>query len=54
MIPAQRVIYEFNRRLLEPAGIALFVENRSSTLFPQLPEAPKALFKELAGGSPAV
>ena len=34
MVPAQQIIYEFNRRLLKPAGIALFVENRSSTLFP--------------------
>jgi len=49
MVPAQDVVCEFKRRVLDPAGIALFVENRSSTLYPRVPEAPSSLFEELAG-----
>ncbi len=48
MVPAQEVVYEFKHRVLDPAGIALFVENRCSTLFPQISEAPSSLFEELA------
>lgn len=48
LVPAQQVVYEFKRAILDPVGTALFVENRSSTLFPVVPEAPRALFDESA------
>lgn len=47
MVPAQEVIGIFKRVILDPAGIEIFVENRSSTLFPQIAEAPPALWKVL-------
>jgi hypothetical protein len=48
MVPAQQVIYQFKRLVLDPAGIGLFVENRSSTLYPVVPEASQHLFEQLA------
>lgn len=51
-LPAQEVIYLFKREVLDPAGIELFVENRSSTLFPRVPQAPPSLFEGLASNSP--
>ncbi len=47
LVPAQQAIYCFKQEILEPAGIELFVENCSSTLFPKVPEAPKSLFDDL-------
>lgn len=41
MVPAQQVIYTFKRVVLDPAGIDLFVESRSSTLYPGVPEVPQ-------------
>ena len=32
------------RLLFDPAGIELYVENRSSALWPRIPEAPSSLF----------
>jgi hypothetical protein len=46
------VIYLFKREVLDPAGIELFVENCSSTLFPRVPQAPPSLFEGLASNSP--
>jgi hypothetical protein len=43
-LSAQDAIYHFKQEVLDPAGIELFVENRSSTLFPQIPEVPPQLF----------
>lgn len=48
MVPAQQVIYQFKRLVLDPAGIELFVENRSSTLYPVVPAASQHLFEQLA------
>jgi hypothetical protein len=44
MVPAQQVIQAFKRVVLDPAGIDIFVENRSSTLFPAIAEAPDKLW----------
>lgn len=40
------VIYELKRQVLDPRGIEIYVENRSSALFPKIPVAPDTLFKE--------
>ena len=48
MVPAQEVVTCFKRTVLDPAGIQLFLENRSSTLFPQIPEAPLDLWNSPA------
>ena len=51
-LPAQEAIYLFKQEVLDPAGIELFVENRSSTLFPRIPEALPKLFEQLAAFDP--
>jgi hypothetical protein len=33
-----------SREILEPAGVKIYVENRSSRLWPAIPEAPESLF----------
>jgi hypothetical protein len=38
------VILEMKRQLLDPAGIQIYVENRSSALWPKILEAPASLF----------
>jgi hypothetical protein len=38
------VILQMKRQLLDPAGIQLYVENRSSALWPKISEAPGSLF----------
>lgn len=43
-IPIDNVIAELNKQVLGPAGVRLFVENRSSALWPGIEEAPEALF----------
>jgi hypothetical protein len=48
MVPAQEAICAFRHIVLEPGGIQLFVENRSSTLFPQIPEASQETWAALA------
>ena len=40
MVPAPQVIEAFKKCVLDPTGVELFVENRSSTLFPEIAEAP--------------
>jgi hypothetical protein len=42
-VPAKEVIQTMKRLVLEPLGIRLFVENRSSALWPEVPEIPDAL-----------
>ena len=37
------------RLLFDPAGIELYVENRSSALWPRIPEAPASLFADERG-----
>jgi hypothetical protein len=51
-LPAQNAIHLFKREVLDPAHIELFVENRSSELFPQVPEVPQQLFEELPKAHP--
>jgi hypothetical protein len=48
MVPAQQVIRAFKKVVLDPAGIELFVENRSSTLFPAIAETPPQLWESPA------
>jgi hypothetical protein len=48
MVPAQQVIQAFKKVVLDPAGIELFVENRSSTLFPAIADAPALIWDMLA------
>ncbi len=45
MVPAQQVVYIFKQVVLDPAGIELFVENPSSTLYPTVPRTPYSLFE---------
>jgi hypothetical protein len=47
MVPAQEVIAAFKKVVLDPAEIELYVENRSSTLFPRISEAPQELWNIL-------
>jgi len=47
-LPLRVVIPEFKRYVLDPAGIELFVENRSSALFPGIPELPADTLRLLA------
>lgn len=43
-IPIASVILEMKRQLLDPAGIQIYVENRSSALWPNIAEVPVSLF----------
>jgi hypothetical protein len=43
-IAIESVILEMKRQLLDPAGTQLYVENRSSALWPRITEAPATLF----------
>ena len=43
-ITVESVILEMKRQLLDPAGTELYVENRSSALWPRITEAPASLF----------
>ncbi len=44
LVKIDAVLRQMRRQLLEPAGIEVFVENRGSALWPEIPEAPAALF----------
>ncbi|MBZ5647594.1 MAG: hypothetical protein LAN37_10260 [Acidobacteriia bacterium] len=46
MVPMDLVIAELTRTVLEPAKIELYVESRSSALWPKVPEAPESLWTE--------
>lgn len=48
MVPAQKVIQVFKKSVLDPAGVELFLENRNSTLFPEIAEASPQLWEMLA------
>jgi hypothetical protein len=48
LVPAPKVIAHFKREVLDPAQIELFVENRSSKLFPNVSEVSPTLFERLA------
>lgn len=43
-ITIESVILEMKRQLLDPMGVQLYVENRSSALWPRIAEAPASLF----------
>jgi len=47
-LPGQEAIVHFKREILDLAQIELFVENRSSKLFPNVPEIPSSLWEQLA------
>jgi len=44
MVKIDSVMRVIKKELLDPAGIELYVENRSSALWPEIPEAPESLF----------
>lgn len=44
LVPIDQVLLGLIAEILEPRGIELFVENRSSALWPRIPEAPADLF----------
>ena len=46
-LPAQVVISHFKRQVLDASQIELFVENRSSALFPQIPEFSFETLREI-------
>jgi hypothetical protein len=48
LVPAQEVIVHFKKEVLDPAQIELFVENRSSALFPRIPELPSETLQQYA------
>lgn len=48
LVPAQSAVRILKELILDPLGIELYVENRISTLYPQIPLAPHSLFEELA------
>jgi hypothetical protein len=52
-VPAQSAVRIFKELVLDPAGIELFVENRVSTLYPQVPLAPQSLFEERVPHEPS-
>jgi hypothetical protein len=43
-ITIEAVILEMKRQILDPTGVQLYVENRSSALWPRIAEAPASLF----------
>jgi hypothetical protein len=45
-ITVEAVILEMKRQLLDPAGIRIFVESRSSALWPKIDEVPADVFSE--------
>lgn len=44
LVPAQQVLWQMKRVVLDPAGVGLFVENSNSTLYPKIPKAPDTIF----------
>ena len=44
LLPTGQVILHLKRMVLDPAGIELYVENPSSVLYPDVPQAPESLF----------
>lgn len=53
LVPMDGVVKEMGAAVLEPAGVNLFVENRSSALWPEIPEAPEAIFSPRAAAAPS-
>ncbi len=49
--PIDVVLLEMKRQVLDPRGIELYVESRSSALWPRIPQAPDGLFEEIAANS---
>jgi hypothetical protein len=45
LVPAQQVVWQMKRVILDAANIPLSVENSSSTLYPEIPQAPESIFE---------
>jgi hypothetical protein len=45
--PADRIVAELKRQVLDPLGIEIFVENKSSALYPGIPVASDSLWASL-------
>jgi len=52
LVPASEVLLNLRRRVLEPRGVALYVESRSSALWPRIKEAPAATWEHDARRGP--
>ncbi len=50
-MPIDEVVAEMKQQVLDPAGIELYVENRSSALWPEIEEAPDSVFEVPAVGT---
>jgi hypothetical protein len=48
-VPVSGVIRQLRREILDPAGVEIYVENRSSGLWPEVPEMPDDFFGQTAG-----
>ena len=48
LVPVDEVLLALKREIMEPRGIELSVESRTSALWPRLPEAPESLFEVAA------
>ena len=46
-LPAEQVVPLIRETILAPRGIKLYVENRSSALWPAIPDAPQDLFSQV-------
>jgi hypothetical protein len=53
MITTDTVLLELKKQVLDPLGIEIYVENRSSALWPVIPAAPEELFdsRQMASGA---
>ena len=49
LVKIDAVLRQMRRQILEPAGIRLFVENRASALWPEVPEVPAELLSAEVG-----
>lgn len=51
LVPVDEVLLVLKHEIMEPRGIELSVESRTSALWPRLPEAPESLY-EVAAAAP--
>ena len=47
--PIDKIVAELKKEILDPMGIEIYVENKSSALYPNIPLAPDTLWAELEG-----
>lgn len=47
--PVDKIVAELKKEILDPVGIEIYVENKGSALYPNIPVAPDTLWKALEG-----